>query len=147
MGYAFIDSDLLIQAQENDKLEDLIAKHGIDGFTEIENRINSQIDVENTVISTGGSICYCDGAMKHFKENGLIIYLRLPYNTIKRRVGNLSRRGVVIRKGSTLRDLYDERTPLYEKYADIPVDLAGCSIRKSVNMMKSVLYKNKDLLL
>ena len=71
----------------------------------------------------------------------------ISYNTIKRRVGNLSRRGVVIRKGSTLRDLYDERTPLYEKYADITVDLAGCSIRKSVNMMKSVLYKNKDLLL
>ena len=106
LGYDFIDSDLLIQNQEGHILQYLIEHHGIDGFLEIENQVNSDIHVENSVISTGGSVCYCDGAMKSLKKEGIVVYIKVSYENLKRRLGNLSKRGVVIHKGSTLLDLY-----------------------------------------
>ncbi len=122
MGYRFLDSDLLIQETENRLLSEIISKDGLDGFIEIENRINASIDVQKTVIATGGSVIYGTDAMKHLSEIGTIVYIRLPYMKIRRRLGNLAKRGVAIREGQTLRELYDERSPLYEKYADIIVD-------------------------
>lgn len=139
LGYNFIDCDLLIQNQEGDILSNLIARHGIDGFLEIENQVNCDLECSRTVISPGGSICYSDEAMRHLHDIGTVIYLKLDYRTIHERVGDLGRRGVVIRSGSTLKDLYDERTPLYEKYADITVDLTGNTIVESIRVVKDVL--------
>lgn len=121
-GYRFLDSDLLIQEQEGMLLPEIISERGLDGFAQTENRINASINAEKTVIATGGSVIYGEDAMKHFKEIGLVVYIRLPYEQIKRRLGDLTKRGVSIRPGQSLRELYDERAPLYEKYADIIVD-------------------------
>lgn len=139
LRYAFLDSDILIQEQEGDILENLIKKHGIEGFLEIENRVNREICVEKTVISTGGSVCYCSEAMEHLRETGLVVYLKLDLETIDQRAGDLDRRGVVMKNGNTLRDLYVERTALYEKYADLTVDLAGCSITESIEVVRKAL--------
>lgn len=141
LGYNFLDSDLLIQQQEGDILQHLIEKNGIDGFLEIENQVNFDIDTENTVISTGGSVCYCSEAMQKFAQNDLIIYIKVSYKSLKKRVGNLSRRGVVIHKGSTLKDLYDERTPLYEKYAQITVDADGLDIQETIEKIRILVEK------
>ena len=122
LGYRFLDSDLVIQETENRLLHDIIEQEGIEGFEKIENRINASIDVKRSVIATGGSVIYGTDAMKHLSEIGTIVYIRLPYMKIRRRLGNLAKRGVAIREGQTLRELYDERSPLYEKYADIIVD-------------------------
>jgi len=146
LGYNFIDSDLLIQAREGDILENLIMKNGIQGFIDIEDQVNSQISAERSVIATGGSVCYCDEAMRHLKDIGLVIYLKLDCRTICRRLGDLNARGVVIKKGKTVRDLYEERTPLYEKYADLTVDLTGCTITRSIEVMKDILAENRSLL-
>ena len=133
LGYKFIDTDLLIQESENRLLHEIIESDGVDGFIEIENRVNSCINTEKSVIATGGSVVYGREAMKHLSEIGTVVYPRLDYLKLKYRLGNIKNRGVVIKKGQRLTDLYNERTPLYEKYADIIIDENGCGIEKTVS--------------
>ena len=132
LGYQFVDVDLEIQNQEKRLLKDIIAQDGIDGFIKVENRVNSELDIDNAVISTGGSVVYGQEAMEHLREIGTVVYLKLPYRVISRRLNNIEGRGVVLREGQTLKKLYDERVPLYEKYAHITVDETGLNIEKTV---------------
>ncbi|NLG02546.1 MAG: shikimate kinase [Clostridia bacterium] len=122
MGYDFLDSDLLIQQTEKRLLADLIAKQGVDGFLEIENHINSNICVSRTVIATGGSAVYGKEAMNHLKETSVMVYLKEDYDVLSKRIDDIDGRGVVRREGQTLADLYAERCPLYETYADIIIE-------------------------
>ena len=121
LGYEFVDSDLVIQKEEKRLLKDIIAEDGLDEFIRIENRVNSNLNVNNCVIATGGSVIYGKEAMEHLSEIGVIVYLRATFDTIDSRLGNLEGRGVAIKRNQTLFDLYQERTILYEKYADITV--------------------------
>lgn len=121
-GCHFIDSDLLIQEQERCLLKDIIERDGLEGLIAIEEQVNSEIRTENSVIATGGSVIYGAKAMEHLREIGVVVYIRLDYETIAKRLGNIKQRGVVFRKGQTLKSLYEERCPLYEKYAHIVVD-------------------------
>lgn len=141
LGYEFVDSDLLIQKAEKRLLREIIAQEGQAGFLKIENRVNASIDMEKTVIATGGSVVYCTEAMEHLKKIGTVVYLKLDYEILKKRLGNLRCRGVVLRKGQTLKDLYDERTPLYEKYADIVVDEKNLNIEETLQKILGNLEK------
>ncbi len=132
LGYEFVDADLVIQKEEGMLLRDIIAQKGADGFIEVENRINSKLDVHHSVIATGGSAIYGMEAMAHFKEIGKIVYLKQSYRTLNRRLHNIKNRGVVLKDGQTLRDLYNERVVLYEKYADITIDQCGLDIEQTV---------------
>ncbi len=132
LGIAFIDSDLVIQETKNKKLHELIEELGLDGFLEIEGRINASINPKAAVIATGGSVVYCENAMKHFNEIATICYLKLSYKSIEERLGDLQERGVVLKEGQTLRSLYDERVPLYEKYANMTVECENKNIREIV---------------
>jgi shikimate kinase len=132
IGMAFMDSDIVIQQVENKKLHELIEEHGQDGFLEIEGRVNASLNPKAAVIATGGSAVYSDEAMKHLKEIAIICYLKLSYESIKDRLGDLQERGVVLREGQTLKDLYDERIPLYEKYANMTVECENKNIREIV---------------
>ena len=85
LGMQFIDTDLLIQEQEKKLLCEIIAEVGEDGFIEIENRVNADVDAENAVISPGGSVIYCEEAMKHYKNIGTVVYLKASYQTIKKK--------------------------------------------------------------
>ena len=122
LGYHFIYADLLIQKKMNMVLSEIIKREGTDGFMKIENEVNASIETDRTVIATGGSVVYCEEAMEHLKSIGTVIYLRLSLESLSKRLGNLVGRGVVLKKGQTLEHLYDERTPLYEKYADLTID-------------------------
>ena len=119
---------------------------GTEGFLKIENQVNSQIKAENSVISPGGSAIYGAEAMQHFKEIGIVVYLKASYQTIKRRIRNPKRRGVVLREGQTLRDLYNERIPYFERYADITVCEDGCRIEETIeNVVNAVAdYRKKE---
>jgi shikimate kinase len=121
MGYDFIDSDLLIQKKEGMRLSEIIAKKGIDGFIAVENEVNASIEASRSVIATGGSAIYGEEAMAHLREIGAIIYLQVDFKVIQKRLHNIRQRGVVLREGQTLHDLYEERCALYEKYADLIV--------------------------
>lgn len=133
LGYDFIDSDLLIQKQEKRLLKDIIADVGNEGFLAIENQVNCDIKAERAVISPGGSIVYCQEAMEHFKEIGTIIYLKVSFETINERISNAKNRGVVLKEGQTLKDLYDERTCLFEKYADCVISEDGLSLEETID--------------
>lgn len=139
LGYEFMDSDLVIQKQEGKRLYQIIEEAGTDGFQQIENRVNASIEAEKTVIATGGSVVYCDEAMEHLKKIGTVVYLKLPLKPLEKRLGNLTRRGVLLKEGQTLTDLYLERIPLYEKYADITVDEEGKNLEQSLQDVLNAL--------
>ena len=122
LGYNFIDSDILIQETDGRNLPQIIEDEGIEGFIEIENRINAGIETEKTVIATGGSVVYGKEAMDHFKNIGRIIYLKVDMDVLTKRLHHTKQRGVVMQDGQSLIALYNERGPLYEKYADIVVE-------------------------
>lgn len=124
LGYRFVDSDLVIQERDGRRLHRIIAEEGQSGFLAIEEAVNLTLGLDDapTVIATGGSAVYSPAAMAHFKSVGTVVYLRLSFETVKKRLGNFTHRGVVMPEGYTLRDLYDERTALYEAYADVIVD-------------------------
>ena len=128
----FIDSDLVIQRRMGCKLSALIDAHGDEGFRAIENRINAELEAESSVIATGGSVIYGEDAMRHLKEIGTVVYLKLSYEGIEERLGDLHARGVTIKPGWTLRDLYNERCPMYEKWADVVVDCEQLRLREVV---------------
>lgn len=146
LAFNFIDSDLLIQEQEAMLLKDIIAAKGIEGFQEIENQVNRDIDTDKSVIATGGSIVYCPEAMEHLGNIGVVVYIKLDYETINNRLRDIRKRGVVFRDGQTLKSLYDEREVLYEKYAQIVVDGNGLSMEdlmaKIADSVSEYLNKN-----
>ncbi|WP_029230697.1 shikimate kinase [Butyrivibrio sp. VCB2006] len=122
LGYNFVDADIVIQEKEGRKLSEIIESEGIDGFIDIENKVNTEIEVEKTVVSTGGSAVYGKEAMDHYKNIGKIVYLKVSMGVLTKRLSDVKQRGVVMREGQSLVSLYNERTPLYEKYADIVID-------------------------
>lgn len=143
IGYQFIDTDLLIQEKTGHLLKDIISEKGIEAFLKIEDEINSQVNVENAIISPGGSVVYCENAMNHYKKIGTIVYLQASFEMIRPRLGNTTRRGVVLRKNQTLRDLYDERVKLFEKYADITVSQDHANLMQNVERVVAALEKRK----
>ena len=132
LGYAFLDSDLVIQSREGKLLHEIIAQKGIEGFWQIEEEANCSIAVNRTVIATGGSVIYGARAMEHFQKTAAIVYLKLSLESIAERLGDLNERGVTLKAGQDLQGLYEERIPLYEQYADITMDCEGLSIREIV---------------
>lgn len=141
MGYQFIDSDLEIQRQEGKRLPVLIEELGIDGFIEVESRVNAELQAEYCVIATGGSVIYTEQAMKHLKEIGTVVYLKISYEDLRERLGDLHCRGVVLREGQTLKKLYEERIPLYERYADITIDESGLNIEETMEKIVECVNK------
>lgn len=131
-GISFVDSDLVIQEQEGKRLHELIEEHGMDGFLEIEGRVIASLNPKTAVIATGGSAVYSAHAMEHLRSIAMICYLKLSYESIEERLGDLEERGVVLREGKNLRDLYEERVPLYEQYANITVECENKNIREIV---------------
>lgn len=133
LGYHFVDADIVIQQREGRLLKDIIESEGVEGFIGIENRINSEIDGKRAVIATGGSAVYGREAMEHYKQIGTIVYLKLSYDAIAGRLGDIRNRGVVLKEGQDLKALYDERCILYEKYADIIIDEAGLNVEETIS--------------
>ena len=143
LGYQFVDADLLIQQQEKKLLKDIINERGTDGFIEVENRVNAGIVAEHTVIATGGSVVYGKEAMRHLKEIGTVVYLEVSYGTIKKRLADIKGRGVVLRENQSLLDLYKERTPLYEKYADVKVTEEHLNVEQTIERLVEELGFDK----
>lgn len=144
LGMRFIDTDLLIQEQEGKLLREIIAETGEDGFLKIENQVNRDVNVDNAVISPGGSVVYCEEAMRHFKEIGTVVYLQVSFSTIEKRIRNLRQRGVVLREGQSFRQLYEERVRLFEKYADIIIREDGQCIDQTIESVLEAMEALED---
>ncbi len=141
IGYGYIDSDSVIVAREGMRLPQIIEKYGREGFLDIEAKVNSELCANRCVIATGGSVIYREYAMEKLKALGTVVYLELSYETVAERIGDVKERGVAIKEGFTLRDLYAERKVLYEKYADVTVNLDGKTIYESVGAVVKAIEK------
>lgn len=144
LGYEFIDTDLVIQKQEKRLLKEIIADVGNDGFLAIENQVNRDLEADHAVIAPGGSVVYCREAMEHYKEIGTIVYLKASYQTIQERIRDPKKRGVVLKEGQTLQDLYEERAALFEKYADYTVCEDGVGIEDTIEKVLELCYNDHN---
>ena len=135
MEYQFLDADLLIQKEEKRRLSRIIQEEGIEGFKAIENRVNASIEAHHAIIATGGSVVYGKEAMEHLAEIGTILYLEVPYAALEKRLADIKGRGVVLKEGQDLHDLFLERTPLYEQYADIRISEEGLNVEQTVEQI------------
>lgn len=138
----FFDTDLLIQNIENSALQDIINNKGNDYFEKAEESAVLSLDINGTVIATGGSVVYSHKAMEHLKKLGKIIYLHISYEDMCQRISNLSTRGVLIKNGETLKDMYDERLPLYEKWADAVIDCSDSSVEQTAIKIEEIAKNN-----
>lgn len=138
-GFSFLDSDLLIQSKVGKKLYRILDEDGTDFFKSVENEVNSQIDVKETVIATGGSVVYGEKAMAHLKSIGTVVYIKVSLNELLKRIDNMATRGIVKNTDETFKDLYAERTGLYEKYADITVPCEDSDLNVNVQKIATAL--------
>lgn len=138
----FLDTDRIIEAKTGKKLPDLIRENGTEGFLAIENRICSEIDTTDSIIATGGSVVYGEDAMRRLSEIGTVVYLKLAYPLLQKRLHTPRERGVVLRRGQSLYELYRERVPLYEKYADIVIDERNCFPTQTAERVFRALRRN-----
>ncbi len=140
VGYDFLDADILIQHRYGKTLQQIIDEVGPEGFLQVENEVLCDIETHCCVISPGGSAVYSAPAMEHFRDGAKIVYLKVSLEDLSERLGGLEERGVVMRNGmGGLADIYAERTPLYERYADLTLDLEGLSVRDAaVRLAKSL---------
>ena len=139
LGYQFIDADLVIQEQEGRLLCEIIEQEGTQVFIEVENRVNASIQAKHAIIATGGSVVYGKEAMEHLGEIGTVIYLQVPYPALEKRLADIKGRGVVLKEGQTLKDLYDERVRLFEKYADVTVAEDGLNLEETIEEVLKTL--------
>ena len=143
LGMDFLDTDIVLQQREGGRLRDIIEAQGIETFLQKEEQAVLAISASHTVIATGGSVVYSYIAMRHLKENATVVYLKVGFGKMRKRLGNLKARGVILKNGETLREMYDERCGLYEKYADITVNEKG-SVEDTVRMVIDLLYEREE---
>ena len=121
LGCLFTDVDLLISHRAKKPLQRILDEDGLEAFLALEEEVGSRLRAENTVIATGGSMVLSDKAMRHLKTLGTVVYIDVPFEEIGRRVTNIKTRGRVFHPNETLADVYRERKPLYERWADLKV--------------------------
>jgi shikimate kinase len=141
LKYKFVDTDLILQDATNQTLVEIITERGLDGFIDFENQTVAKLQAKRSVIATGGSVIYGAEAMENLKKQGVVVYLKCQYDVIESRLTNITTRGVAMRPGETLHDLYLRRTPLYEKYADIVIESDNLTTEQTVQQIKEILQK------
>lgn len=139
LGYSFVDVDIVIQEAEGKLLKEIIREQGHDGFMEVENRVNAGLQVNRSVIAPGGSVIYGKEAMENLKSLGLVVYLKISYDELLNRLGDVIDRGVVLKEGMTLQDLYEERIAYFERYADIIIDEEGKELGEVVDELRKIM--------
>lgn len=143
MGYRFVDADLLIQEQEGALLQNILDTRGVEAFLDLEGRVIENIQCSHSVIAPGGS-CVCRAsAMEHLRQLGTVVYLRLSYPEVEKRIHNLDSRGIALSENETLRDVYAYRTPLYETYAHLTVDVDGQTLRETVEAVLQAVQRER----
>lgn len=141
LGIGFVDTDLIIQQRENRLLQNIIDTDGIERFLDCECEAVKSVNCDNCVIATGGSVVYREDAVKHLKENGKIIYLNVSLDEIKKRLNNISTRGIAAKKNESVDSIFEERSPLYNKYADYVLNLDSSTAEETVNEICKIFQK------
>ena len=140
LGYRFVDTDIIIQAETGSRLQTLLDTRGTKGFLQLEEEILSRVKAEKTVIATGGSAVFGPSAMAHMRELGIIVYLDTPVDELAARLANLDTRGVVMKPGEQVSDILRVRAPLYQKYADLTIQTGGLTMEQTVEALTDRLH-------
>lgn len=135
LGMDFVDTDLVIQQREKALLRDLIEGYGVEGFMEREEKAVLSVSPVNTVIATGGSVVYSEKAMRHLSSIGTVVYLKVAEDELLRRLHDIRERGVVLKDGETFKEMFDSRSILYERYADITIEEGSAGIEATLSEM------------
>ena len=138
LGRNFIDTDIVAQEQSGRLLQEIIDDEGTDAFLKTEEHTILSLHCRNAVIATGGSVVFSEKAMEHLKNGGVVIYLKISFEEMSKRLRNITTRGIVLTAGQSLRDMYTQRAPLYEQYADITIDCSGSDFEDCIG---HVVYK------
>ena len=139
LGVGFVDTDLIIQKNEKRLLQEIIDNDGIETFLDCEAKAVLTFEDDNCVVATGGSVIFREEAINHLRKNGKIIYLNVSLDEIKTRLDNISTRGVAATKNKSIDDIYNERTPLYLKYADYVLDLNNSNVEQTVEKICNLI--------
>lgn len=142
LGIGFVDTDLIIQQREKRLLQDIIDNEGLIAFLDAEQNAILSIKCDNTVISTGGSAVFRENAMKKLKKNGIIVFIDVPLNILSQRLDNIKTRGIACEKGQSIEKIYEERLPLYKKYADVSIKADNENVEQTVEKLIELLHKN-----
>ncbi len=142
LGCGFLDTDLLIQQDTGRRLQEILDADGIDAFLKLENRLLAGVDVRHTVIATGGSAVYGEEAMRRLAAGGTVVYLAVDLPVLQKRLADITTRGVVMRQGESLAELFAERAPLYERWADVTVTVPDGSPERTVEAICRALEEN-----
>ena len=140
LGMDFVDTDLVIQQREKALLRDLIEEYGVEGFMEKEEKAVLSVSPVNTVIATGGSVVYSEKAMRHLSSIGTVVYLKVAEDELLRRLHDIRERGVVLKDGETFKEMFDSRSILYERYADITIEEGSAGIEATLSEMLKELH-------
>lgn len=133
MLMSFCDTDLLIQGKYSKSLCDIINEEGVEKFLQIENDVICENKFENSVVATGGSVVFGEEAMRKLKENSLTVYLKVSVEELEKRVNNIHTRGIAMKEGATLKEIFEERSFLYEKYAEVTIDCTKLTAEECVD--------------
>ena len=139
LAKSFVDTDILIQQKTGRRLQEIIDDNGVDAFMKIEEEVVSSLEVENTVIATGGSVVYSDAAMEALSQDGICVYLYVDFDELSARLSNITTRGIIFKNAHTLREVWQERLPLYEKYATLKVICSQNTIEQSIEQIIKAL--------
>ena len=139
LGMQFVDTDILIQERAGRMLQEILDKDGPDVFKRIEEEAILSLQPRHAVIATGGSVVYSEDAMTHLRSAGVVVYLEISYEAMVKRLENITTRGILLLPGQSLREMYDERIPLYERYADLTVACTGGNLESVVGSVIKAL--------
>lgn len=139
LGYSFVDTDLIIQQVEGRRLYEILRDDGAEYFMRIENGVCTNLQARRTVIATGGSAVYGEEGMKNLASIGRVVYLKVPFAELKRRVRNFETRGIMMSEGQTFEEIFAERERLYDKFAEITVNCGRGSLQKTAEKIISAL--------
>jgi shikimate kinase len=141
LGRNFIDTDIVAQETSGRLLQEIIDNEGTGAFLETEEKTILSLHLQNAVVATGGSVVFSGNAMEHLRKDGIVIYLKISFEEMVRRLNNITTRGIVLAAGQSLRDMYNQRVPLYEKYADITIDCSDGDFEKCIGNVLNELSK------
>ena len=141
LGRNFTDTDIVAQENTGMLLQEIIDEDGTDAFLKTEEKTILSLHCHNTVIATGGSVVFSEKAMEHLKKDGVIMYLDISFEEMVRRLNNITTRGIVLVAGQSLRDMYNQRVPLYEMYADLTIDCSDGDFENCIGNVMNELHK------
>lgn len=139
IGYSFTDTDLIISRRAGKPLQAILDRDGLERFLELEEAVGEQLECDHTVVATGGSMVLSERAMAHLQAIGTVVYIHVPLAEIERRVKNIRTRGIAFHKNETLADVFRQRTPLYERYAQVTAESDSADIEQTVERLTALL--------